>query len=376
METTLPDPHLDTDLETDTSLLPDDGLNPRQRKFADLYLDGHFACRAAILAGYSQDNASRIATRLLKTPAIADYLADARERLSNEHFYSRRLLIDWLWKAVHTSIDQIAPGDNLIQEQFTREFANGNRSHRVKLVNKLAAFRQLARMLGFDQPELTLPGNLARAFQAFVPANSGVAPPPLHRPPGVSLPGRDRFASVPPAKILRILPSGPAGTAHPTSHAEGPDPSPLATPSLQSETLSPDDPAAPSTPPSTACSPEIHPQTPPNPSTAHPTSDSFISPSQESATHSPSNTPTPDFPPPPGISTSEKLDISGHFPALPPSPIPPKLHRTWQAAAKALYLHPLINRPSLHTVHSSFSFVSPPCLSWLLRPSHRHFGYT
>jgi len=198
-----------------TTSLPDDGLNLRQRKFADHYLEGHFAKHAAVLAGYSEDNAARIATRLLKTPAIAAYLTTERDRLCGEAFYSRRLLVDWLWKVIHTSADDIQEGDNIIQELTTRETADGTRTRRIKMVNKLAALRQLARMLGFDKPELTLPGNLARSFQAFIPANSGVAPSPttLHamghspRP----LPGRDRS------------PNGPVDAAHPTLPDQGPE---------------------------------------------------------------------------------------------------------------------------------------------------------
>jgi len=217
METnTIPAPDNDPDL----SPLLDDGLNHRQREFADHYLSGNFAKQAAILAGYSADNASRIATRLLRTPAIAAYIADERQRLAVESFYSRRLLVDWLWKVIHTSPDDVQEGDNIIQELTIRELANGDRIRRVKLVNKMAALRQLARMHGYDKPELGLPGNLANTFKPFQVVNDlGQAPrPPVPSP----LPGKDRFASVPPAKILRIVPSGPADAVPPTSNAQGP----------------------------------------------------------------------------------------------------------------------------------------------------------
>jgi len=285
METNLLETGLETTSLENPSHTGDDGLNPRQRKFADHYLEGHFGCRAAILAGYSRDNASRIATRLLRNPAIVAYLADERDRLSNEHFYSRRLLIDWLWRAVHTSIDDIAKGDNLIQEQTTRQDSKGNQTQRVKLVNKLAAFRQLARMLGFDQPELCLPGKLSGAFKAFQPANSGVAP---------TSSGRDRSPGAP-LQAGTVIPNGPVGAAHPTPHGHGPDDS------HHTSHPTPHDQG-----------PEKHPQTPPIPSTGPFPPNPQIPSKSTPITHSPSKQiprKTSNIPP---TSNSKKVDISGH----------------------------------------------------------------
>jgi len=197
-----------TENDLDIPSFPDDGLNSRQRDFADFYLSGHFAKQAAILAGYSADNASRIATRLLKAPAIVAYLSAERDRLAVESFYSRRLLVDWLWKVIHSSPDDIQEGDNIIQELTIRELANGERVRRVKLVNKMAALRQLARMHGYDKPELCLPGDLAGMFKPFQAVNDlGQAPRPTVPP---SLPARDRS------------PTRPAEPARPTSNAQGP----------------------------------------------------------------------------------------------------------------------------------------------------------
>jgi len=292
---------LETD--TETSPLPDDGLNPRQRKFADLYLEGHFGNRAAILAGYSAENASRIATRLLRNPAIAAYLSSERDRLSCEHFYNRRLLIDWLWKAVHSSIDEIEKGDNLIQEQITRQDTKGNHTHRIKLVNKLAAFRQLARMLGFDKPELTLPGKLAGAFQAFLPAHSGVVSSPRHHSPGVPLPAKDRS----PLPGKDRSPSGPVGAAPTTPDAQGPDNRPPHHPTQS--------PTAPVSQPHSS-HPDPAPTLPQNPGTTQNTPNPAPTPPITALTTSlpaPYPIQTSSTPPSP---TLQKLDISGHLPAL------------------------------------------------------------
>jgi len=155
------------DISDDTASFPDDGLNERQRKFADLYLSGQFGNRAAILAGYSEENAARIATRLLKIPAVAAYIAEQKKRLAEESFYHRRLFSDWLWKVIITSVDEAAEGDNIIQEQTIRESPDGTTTRRIKMVSKLAAMRQLARMYDCDLPERNLPPKLAAMFQGF-----------------------------------------------------------------------------------------------------------------------------------------------------------------------------------------------------------------
>ncbi len=233
----------DTDI---TPSLPDDGLNHRQRIFADLYLAGHFANKAAIHAGYSAENASRIATRLLKTPAVAAYIAGERQRLASESFYSRRLLVDWLWKVIHTSIDDVREGNNIVQEITTREAA-GTLTRRIKMVNKLAALRQLARMQGYDKPELCLPGDLAGIFQAFQVADPfGQASPPSAgpaNPPPTAPPTGQRLPSDSSLDGTDRSPGDPVGAAHPSSDDEGPDQHLPSTSSLQGTNHSPGGPA-------------------------------------------------------------------------------------------------------------------------------------
>jgi len=297
MDTIIPE----NDSDSDTTSFPDDGLNHRQRKFAEHYLDGHFAKQAAILAGYSQDNAARIATRLLRTPAIAAYLTAERDRLCAESFYSRRLLVDWLWKVIHTSADDVRQGDNIIQELTIRETADGTRTRRVKMVNKLAALRQLARMHGFDKPELCLPGNLAGAFQAFQVVNHlGQAPPPGSD--SSPHPLHDRDHSPRPLTGRDRSPSGPAEAAHPTLPGQGPDPRPSS-----GRDRSPSGPveAAHPTLPAQGPDPRLH--------SSHP-----IIPNQGPAHTLPTNPPEPA----PTLSTPHPPDdTSPPAPPLSPSPL-------------------------------------------------------
>ena len=53
-----------------------DTLTAKEKKFCQFIADGQKQTQAAILAGYSNENAASIASRLMKKPKIRSYIAE------------------------------------------------------------------------------------------------------------------------------------------------------------------------------------------------------------------------------------------------------------------------------------------------------------
>ena len=87
-------------------------LNPRQRHFAELYAAGKGVREAYVAAGYSDgDGAAPSASRLLKRPDVAAYVADIREEVRSGSVATVRELAEF-----HTSIlrdAEVDPRDRL-----------------------------------------------------------------------------------------------------------------------------------------------------------------------------------------------------------------------------------------------------------------------
>ena len=74
-----PSPPWETEGEPEPEHVPPEGkLTPRQDEFCRHYAAQPVATRAAVLAGYSEDNASGYGSRLLKNPLILDRIAAFR----------------------------------------------------------------------------------------------------------------------------------------------------------------------------------------------------------------------------------------------------------------------------------------------------------
>ncbi len=68
---------------------PDGKLTPRQEEFCRHYAAQPVGTRAAVLAGYSEDNAAAYGSRLLKNPLVLDRIAKLREE-KNLHYVVER----------------------------------------------------------------------------------------------------------------------------------------------------------------------------------------------------------------------------------------------------------------------------------------------
>ena len=130
------------------------GLLPKQRIFADLYLGGMFATEALRAAGYRDADAAKAAHRMLKRKPFQAYLKTERERLAEKAGMKREEVVNYLCRVILTPIaraDEDAR-DLLVSDQI-RTLRDGQKVRRVRMVNKMAAVRQLCTMMGWNNPE-------------------------------------------------------------------------------------------------------------------------------------------------------------------------------------------------------------------------------
>ena len=59
-------------------------LTPRQKAFADYYLETGNATEAAKLAGYSENSAKQIGTENLSKPSISQYIAERQKQVEDK----------------------------------------------------------------------------------------------------------------------------------------------------------------------------------------------------------------------------------------------------------------------------------------------------
>lgn len=139
----------------ETSLPLDEGLNPRQRTFADLYLSGVPATRAYTRAGFQSQSASSNAYRLLAHPSVAAYIAAEQKRMADESRLQKWQVIDFLCRVITTPVHGLPDDSPLIQEHVTMSSANGDFTRiRVKMISKLDAIKQLYLFLGWSGTDL------------------------------------------------------------------------------------------------------------------------------------------------------------------------------------------------------------------------------
>lgn len=74
----------------------ENGLNDRQKKFCDLYLETGNATQSAIAAGYSAKSAGAVASETLNNPKVEKYLVKRREEISNERIAGPQEVLEYL----------------------------------------------------------------------------------------------------------------------------------------------------------------------------------------------------------------------------------------------------------------------------------------
>jgi hypothetical protein len=130
-------------------------LNPRQKKFADLVIEGLPAGRAWTQAGYqARGNAAAVQASLaLKKPKFKAYIKAERARLEKAGEIRRDELVAWLASVIRTPIAHVSADSPLCQEYTCEDMGNGGTRTRIKMASKLEACRQLAEIMGWNKPQ-------------------------------------------------------------------------------------------------------------------------------------------------------------------------------------------------------------------------------
>jgi hypothetical protein len=131
------------------------GLNVRERKFADLYLTGMAAGRAYEAAGFTARGASADtqASLALRNPKVSRYIQDERRRAAEASRMERWELVGYLCRVLRTPVGRVDEDSDLAQEVAREEVADEVVRSRIKMVPKLEAAKQLAQILGYNEPE-------------------------------------------------------------------------------------------------------------------------------------------------------------------------------------------------------------------------------
>lgn len=126
------------------------GLTDRQRRFAELLVQGTAAGRAYEAAGYAArgDAADACASRLLGNAKVAAYLGHLRKQAEAKAEFSRDDLIGFLVQVIRTPISKIDAESPLAQELKISDDGTT-----LKMPNKLGAAKQLAEVLGWNKPQ-------------------------------------------------------------------------------------------------------------------------------------------------------------------------------------------------------------------------------
>lgn len=119
-------------------------LTPRQQRFVDEYVLCGNASEAARRAGYSEKTAGAIATENLQKPVILEAIQAARARLAADYEVTRQGVIGGILEAI----------------EMARQMADPSAM--------LTGYRDLARMCGFNEPEVTRVAVVDTASAAFV----------------------------------------------------------------------------------------------------------------------------------------------------------------------------------------------------------------
>jgi len=151
-------------------------LTPKQRRFCEEYVIDWNGTRAATAAGYSKKSAHVLAFETLTNPKVQAYIKEVQADLAKLCNISAAMVIMELKKVAFSSAasmrvdwadlkswDQLSEADKAIlsevevTEKLLRNQGNDDvvmleRKVKVKTYDKLAAMRQLSRMLGFDAP--------------------------------------------------------------------------------------------------------------------------------------------------------------------------------------------------------------------------------
>jgi uncharacterized protein (DUF1501 family) len=124
------------------------GLNPRQRRFVELFTGGMSAVAAYVRAGYSPNGADGAASKLQGNAKVSAAIQATQRKASEAAAMDRSDLASYLVDVLQTPIGQITETHRLCQEWAMNPAGCVN----VKMPSKLAAARQLAEIMGWNKP--------------------------------------------------------------------------------------------------------------------------------------------------------------------------------------------------------------------------------
>ena len=144
--------------------LPGANISPKRKLFAECYADCMNGKQAAIMAGYSEKSAEALASKLVHTPEIREYI----DYLTRTMFDKLGITREWIaleLKSIATndarnyltSKGQLKPLHELTQEQGRniQEMQFDSKTgvlKTVKLYSRHVALQDLKRMAGYDEP--------------------------------------------------------------------------------------------------------------------------------------------------------------------------------------------------------------------------------
>jgi phage terminase small subunit len=149
-------------------------LTPKMRVFCHEYVKDWNGSRAARVAGYKDDTASRIAYANLQKPHVKEYLEHIQADLSKLSGITAVKILDELSKIAFSSIahlhnswieleafealteDQKAAIESIDTKTETKRAEDGGTKKvdyvKIKLYNKIAAIESINKMLGYNAP--------------------------------------------------------------------------------------------------------------------------------------------------------------------------------------------------------------------------------
>ncbi|MES2920086.1 MAG: terminase small subunit [Verrucomicrobiota bacterium] len=126
------------------------GLNPRQRRFVELFTGGMAAGRAYVAAGYEAKGADQAASLLLRNIKVLAAIKATQQKAAEKAEMERGDLVSYLVEVIRTPIGQISENHRLC-ESWQMDPATG--ALRVRMPSKLAAAKQLADIMGWNRPQ-------------------------------------------------------------------------------------------------------------------------------------------------------------------------------------------------------------------------------
>jgi hypothetical protein len=94
-----------------------------------------------------------MASLALRNPKVAAYIKAERRRAAEASQLERWELVGYLCRVLKTPVGAVDEMHELAQEVTRDEIGESVARSRIKMIDKMAAAKQLAQMLGWNEPE-------------------------------------------------------------------------------------------------------------------------------------------------------------------------------------------------------------------------------